>query len=103
MVSLQRIRGYEQQFANLFDSTNDSRLSFIGGRSNYLVSSSSRVACESSADAAGGNYAFDINKQQIVVRHLLKEVRNRELIFVIPHLLSNDIYDSQRLSAPYSS
>jgi hypothetical protein len=63
MVLLQSIGGYEQKLARLFDSTNDSGLSFISSSSNYFVSSTTRVASEPSADAAPCNYAFDIGKQ----------------------------------------
>jgi len=100
MLLPQSVGGYEQQLASPFDSTNDSRLSFIGGRSNYLISRSPRVACEPSADAAHRNYPFDISEQEIIVRHLFKEVRNRKLIFAIPDLRSNNIDDSQCLSSP---
>jgi len=58
-----RVRRYEKQLASFFDSTNDCGLSFICGRASYLVSSASRVACESSSDSASGDNHFDIGEK----------------------------------------
>jgi hypothetical protein len=91
----QRVRRYEEQLAGFFDSTNDCGLAFICGVANYLVSGASRVTLESFADSASCNNHFDIGEKQIVVRHLLKEVRDRKFILTIPYLLSDDIDDSQ--------
>jgi len=63
MVLIQRVSGYEQQPARFFDPADNCGLSFIGGRSNYLVSGTSRVTCEAFADATSGNYSLDIGKQ----------------------------------------
>lgn len=98
MLLLQRVGGYQQHFASPFESTNDTCPSFISGSPNYLVSSSARVAGEPAADPSCSNYSFDIREQQIIARHLFKEMRNRELIFAIPYLLPNNINGSQCLS-----
>ena len=79
----QHIRCYEQQLTGLFQPADDCNLSFVDRGPDDFVTSTSWVACESAANAAGRNYSFDINKQQIVVRHLFKKVGNRELIFAI--------------------
>jgi carbon monoxide dehydrogenase subunit G len=63
MLLPQRVRGYEQQLARFFDSANDCGFSIIGGRSNYFVSGTARVAREPSPDSARVNYSFDISKQ----------------------------------------
>jgi hypothetical protein len=99
MLLLQGVGGYEQQLAALFDPTNDRNLPFISGCSNYLVSSASWIAAKSATDAARGDDVFDIDKQQIIVCHLFKEVWDSELVFAIPQLLSYDIDDSQCLSS----
>jgi hypothetical protein len=63
MLLLQGVGGYEQQLASLFNSANDRDVSVIGRGSNYLVSGPSRFARKPPADAAHGNYSFDIGKQ----------------------------------------
>jgi membrane protein implicated in regulation of membrane protease activity len=91
---IQRVRRYEEQLAGFFDSTNDRGSALICGVANYLVSGASRVARESSTDSASCDNHFDIGEKQIVVCHLLKEVRDCKFILAIPYLLSDDIDNS---------
>src|SRR5260370_6341654 len=98
-MSFQYVRGYEEQLASFFDSTNDCGLALVSGRSNNFISSASRVAGESSLNSASCDYPFDVGENQIVVRHLLKEVWDCKLVVTIPHLLSDDINNSQSRSS----
>jgi hypothetical protein len=95
MFLLQCVRRYEQKFASLFNAADYRNRAFVSCGADYLVTDASRVAFETSPDATRCDCSFDIGKDQAIIYHLLKEVRDRKLIFTTPHFLSYDVDDSQ--------
>jgi len=55
------------------------------------------------ADVARYDDSFDIDKEQIIVRHLFKEVWDRKLVLTVPHFPSYNINSTQSLLSPLGS
>jgi len=95
------IRRNQKQLTRAFEPTNHRNLSAINRRAYNFIPCSARVSLVFSTDSTIRNSRFNIGKNQVILGHFFKEMRDCKLIITAPNFLSDPLNDRQvALSAP---